>query len=191
MKYKKLKILEFIILITIITSIIVILLFAKNVLSKKPKISNTNTIQNYSVTRYHEYAEDFFKSTIYNYPMYTQDIGHNSYYVYITSTDNLINTITEKITISYLPLLPEDETIIKNYCNTYDKIEYEYKFQCTYKDKHLTLRNTFYIDRLKSNTIIKDNITIEIPIKKNTLLSEYLVYLTNNNYFPIEVESIK
>ena len=39
MKYKKLKILEFIILITIITSIIVILLFAKNVLSKKTNVN--------------------------------------------------------------------------------------------------------------------------------------------------------
>ena len=115
MKYKKLRILEFIILITIITSIIVILLFAKNVLSKKPKISNTNEITNYSITRYHEYAEDFYKSSIYNYPMYTQNLGLHTYYIYLTSTDNLIHTITEKITISYLPLLSEDEKNIKNY----------------------------------------------------------------------------
>ena len=191
MKYKKLRILEFIILITIITSIIVILLFAKNVLSKKPKISNTNEITNYSITRYHEYAEDFYKSSIYNYPMYTQNLGLNTYYIYLTSTDNLIHTITEKITISYLPLLSEDEKNIKNYCNTYDKIEYEYKFQCTYQNNKLTLKNTFYLDRLKSNSIKKDNITIEIPIKNNTRLNEYLEYLTNNNYFPVEIESIK
>lgn len=191
MKYKKLKILEIIILITIITSILVILLFAKNALSQKPKISTSNEIKNYSVTKYYEYNENITKTNIYSYPLTNMDLSNSQYYIYLTSTDNIINTFTEKIIITYLPLTQQDEIILQNYCNTYDIIELEYKFQCTYKNRQLILKNTFYLEKIQNTPIIKNNIKIDIPIKKNTRLNEYLIYLTNNNYFPVEIESIK
>lgn len=190
---KKAKILEIIILITIIISLIVILLFAKDVFSKEPKPSNTNEIQNYSKTRIIKYTSNITDSYVYEIPY--QDfinIDASTYNKYLTATDNIINTFTEKIIIRYTYLQAEEETIIKNYCNTYDAIELEYKFQCTYSKNVLLLSNQYFINEINSDSITnKHKIQITIPIKKNTRLNEYLEYLNNNNISTSEVDEIK
>lgn len=190
---KKAKILEIIILITIIISIVVILLFAKDVLSKEPKLSNTNEIQNYSKTRIIKYTSTIMDSYIYEIPYQDSiNIDASTYNKYLTATDNIINTFTEKIIIRYTYLQDEEETVIKNFCNTYDAIELEYKFQCTYSKNVLLLSNQYFINKINSNSITnKHKVQITIPIKKNTRLNEYLEYLKNNNISTTEVDEIK
>lgn len=190
---KKAKILEIIILITIIISIVVILLFAKDVLSKEPKLSNTNEIQNYSKTRIIKYTSTIIDSYIYEIPYQDSiNIDASTYNKYLTATDNIINTFTEKIIIRYTYLQNEEETVIKNFCNTYDAIELEYKFQCTYSKNVLLLSNQYFINKINSNSITnKHKVQITIPIKKNTHLNEYLEYLKNNNISTTEVDEIK
>lgn len=193
MKNKKLKILEIIILITIIISLIVIILFALNTLFIEPKQSTSNEIIDYSQTRIHKYSSNITLASIYKIP-YPELINTEKsiYNKYITSTDNLITTFTEKITIIYDVLQPEQETIIKNFCNTYDSIELEYKFQCTYGTNMLSISNIYKVDRINSETIKNNhNIILNIPIKKDTLLNEYLETLNKNNIIVNEVNTIE
>lgn len=194
MKHLKIKILESLILITIIASLIVIFFFAKDTLNKKPQLSETNHIQNYSTTKIHEYPGIITDSYIYAIPY--QELIYldlSSFTKYITSTDNIINTYTEKIKLKYNEtLLPEQETFIKNYCNTYDLIEIEYKFQCSYSDRTISISNTFYIDKINTETIKNNhNIEIILPIKKGTRLNEYTTILNQNLIVPQEVDKIK
>lgn len=193
MKNLKLKILEVIILLTIIISIIVIILFAKNALSTTPEVSTSNTIKNYSETKISKYSALIEESYIYNIP-YIELINptYSSYNKFITSTDNIINTYTEKILLKYNQLLPEQETFIQNYCNTYDIIELEYKFQCSYKNNTLSLSNQYNINLIDSQEIKNNhNITITIPIKKNTRLNEYIEELNKNNINTTIVDRIQ
>lgn len=193
MKKTKTKILEIIILITIIISLIVILLFAKDILSKKPEISNSNEIQNYSKTRIIKYTSNIVDSYFYEIPYQELiNVDASSYTKYLTATDNIINTFTEKIIIRYTYLQSEEETIIKNYCNTYDAIELEYKFQCTYSKNVLLLSNQYYINKINTDIITnKHKVQITIPIKKNTRLNEYIENLNKNMIPTTEVDEIK
>ena len=75
----------------------------------------------------------------------------SSYTIYLTSTDNYINTITEKIIIKYSVLTPDEQTTIKNYCNSYDTIELQYKLQCTYNKETMILKNQFNLNKLNKN----------------------------------------
>lgn len=193
MKKPKTKYLEIIILVTISISLIVILLIAKNVLSKKPELSNTNEIKNYSQTRIIKYNSNISDSFIYQIPY--QDLialDQSEFTKYLIATDNIINIYTEKITIKYSYLLPDQETIIKNYCNTYDQIELEYKFQCIYSKKSLTISNQFNIDKINTEKIKNNhNIELVIPLKKNTRLNEYIDNLNKNKIATTEVDRIK
>lgn len=193
MKTLKIKVLEIIILITICISLVVILIFAKNTLNKEPELSNSNQVQNYSTTRHFKYNSNITDSYIYQIPFQELiNTESSTYNKFITSTDNIINTYTEKISIRYTSIHPEQDTIIKNFCNTYDIIELEYKFQCSYSKNVLILQNQYKVNEIK-NDIIKNNhqITITIPIKKNTRLNEYLKNLNNNNITTTEVDKIE
>lgn len=193
MKNMKIKILEATILTTIIISLIVIFIFAKNTLDKKPQLSETNKIQNYSTSRIFKYNALITDSFTYAIPYQELiDLEQSTMNKYLTSTDNIINTYTEKIKIKYNILLPEQNTIITNYCNTYDTIELEYKFQCIYENNTLSISNTIYLNKLNTESITNNhNVIIPITIKKDTLLNEYLKQLNDNLIYPIEVTTIE
>lgn len=192
MNNKKLKILETIILITIIISIIVILLFVINATKTKPKESESNLIQDYSVTKIHKYNTDINQSLKYNIPL-TELIKFEGsvYEIYLTSTDNLINTINEKIIIRYQLLTPEQESTLKNYCNSYDTIELQYKLQCTIKAQTMTLKNQFNLKKLNKSVITHNDLTITLPIENNKRLDEYLKELESLNIYPQIVDKIE
>lgn len=185
------KFLEILILLTIITSIIIVILVAQNTLTKSPQLSNSNEIENYSITTYYKYNKGIDKTYKYEIP-FTEYISENSDYTsYIISTDNIITTLIEKITINYTnQLLNENKNTIINYCNSYDTIESSYKLQCTYKDNRLTIINTYYLDKLNSETISNNLFTINRPIKKNSKLNEYLKNLEYNNILYQKVDEI-
>lgn len=192
MNNKKIKLLETILLITIIISILVILLFVINALKEKPKDSQSNLIENYSVTKIHKYETDINLSLKYNIPLSELIQQHgSSYIIYITSTDNYINTLNEKITIRYSSLDKEQESIVKNYCNSYDTIELQYKLQCTLTKETLILKNQFNLNKLNKNVITHNDLTITIPITKNTKLSDYLNDLKEINIYPVIVNEIE
>ena len=188
----KIKLLEKIILTTIIISIIVILFFVINAFKVKPKESQSNLIENYSLTKIHKYNADINLSLIYNIPISELIIQEgSSYTIYLTSTDNYINTITEKIIIRYYMLNNEQQTIIKNYCNSYDTIELQYKLQCIYNKETIILKNQFNLNKLNKNVITHNNLTITLPIEKNTKLSDYLENLNELNIYPTQVDEIE
>ena len=188
----KIKLLEKIILVTIIISIIVILFFVIDALKIKPKDSESNLIENYSLTKIHKYNENINLSLKYNIPISELIIQEgSSYTIYLTSTDNYINTITEKIIIRYSALTPDEQTAIKNYCNSYDTIELQYKLQCTYNKETMILKNQFNLNKLNKNIITHNNLTITLPIEKNTKLSDYLESLKELNIHPIQVNEIE
>ena len=193
MKNKKIKIIESIILIVILISLIIIIIFAKITLSKEPKKSNTNEIKNYSVTKIIKYNSNISESFIYQIPYQDRIITEQSELTnYITATDNIINTYTEKILIYYLDLTADEKTIVKNFCNTYDIIEYEYKFQCTFNKNILSISNQYNIKDLNTKKIKNNhNKEIPIPIEKNTRLNDYIEYLNKNMISTIEVDEIK
>lgn len=188
----KIKLLEKIILVTIIISIVVILFFVIDALKIKPKDSESNLIENYSLTKIHKYNENINLSLKYNIPISELIIQEgSSYTIYLTSTDNYINTITEKIIIRYSTLTQDEQTTIKNYCNSYDTIELQYKLQCTYNKETIILKNQFNLNKLNKNIITHNNLTITLPIEKNTKLSDYLENLKELNIHPIQVNEIE
>ena len=193
MKHLKIKILEILILITIISSLIVIFFLAKETLNQKPETSESNQIKNYSTSRIFEYEGSISETYIYQIPyIELANLDLSNYIKYITSTDNIINTYTEKIKITYNYLLPEQENIIKNYCNTYGIIELEYKFQCFYSNNNFIMINTYYIDKIKEEPLKNNhNIELYLPIKKNTKLNEYIYQLNELLIYPVEVNEIK
>lgn len=191
-KIKATKILEIIILITIIISIIIVILIAQNTLTQTPKPSNSNEVKNYSLTTYYKFNKEITESTKYKIPFQEYISAESTYTSYIISTDNIINTLIEKIIINYTnEITNEEKNIIINYCNTYDIIESPYKLQCSYIDNMLTLSNTYYLDKTNSETIKNNIFTINRPIKKNSKLSEYLKNLEYNNIYYEQIEKIE
>lgn len=63
---------------------------------------------------------------------------------------------------------------IKNYCNAYNKIEDSYQLQCTFENNILTLNNNFFIQKLDTNIISTNNITIELYGNKSTSIEEII-----------------
>ena len=193
MKNKKIKILEITILTIIILCIITIFFFLKDVEKDKPEISDTNKIENYSTKRYFKYNTTNAKLTNYNIPLLEDILDYNSMYTnYIVSRDNIIIYYIEEMDINYTNIDEEKENTLKNFCNSYDKIELEYKMSCTYKPNNLKIKNSFDIDKLNTKEIkVNDNLTIETPIKRDTKLDEYQEILRENNINLIEISNIE
>ncbi len=190
---KKIKILEITILITIIISLIVVSFFAINILNKKPSLSKSNEIENYSTTRTINYKTSISDSYIYKIP-YTELINNknSTFDKYVISTDNTITTYKETIKIYYSNISEKQETIIKNFCNTYDIIELKYRFKCSYNNSSLIIENQYNIDQIYTDYIKNNhNIKINIPIKRNSRLNEYLDYLNKNKISYEEITIIE
>ena len=197
-KENKIKFLEISILITIVITLIIIALLAKTFLEEKTNESTSYKTENYEQNKYILYNKNITDAYSYKMPYQDRiDTETSTYKYYLKSTDNMINGIEERITIYYLDEIPSpeeeleelenpeepieiepiNEDTIQNFCNSYNEIEYSYKFKCTYKNKTLELINEFTIpmESLKEN---KKNISINI---ENRRLDLYLKELEKQN----------
>ncbi len=166
---------EIFILLTIIVSIIAIISASKKLLKDDTKLSDSNSVKNYSETTYYKYTDNFKNSYIYNLP--SEELineGLSSYEKYLTSTDNVINTYTERIKVSYKISNDEEENTITNFCNAYNEIESTYQLQCKKSYHTIKITNIFFLDKLKSSNVQTKKYDINLPVKKNTKLSNFL-----------------
>lgn len=187
----KVKYLELLIFLIIIIIIIITLILTNKIINNKPEISNTNDIKNYSVTKYIKYSIDSNNVNIYNPPLNTYiNYQHSTYDIYLTSTDNIITDITENITIYYNHYPSENENIIINFCNNYDEIENKYRLQCQKYPDRIILSNNFNIAKINSNSLKTSEYNINLPIKTNTRLNEYIKTLNKNNITYYEITNL-
>ena len=142
---------EIFILLTIIVSIIAIISASKKLLKDDTKLSDSNSVKNYSETTYYKYTDNFKNSYIYNLP--SEELineGLSSYEKYLTSTDNVINTYTERIKVSYKISNDEEENTITNFCNAYNEIESTYQLQCKKSYHTIKITNIFFLGSFKN-----------------------------------------
>jgi len=186
MTKKKKLILELIILITIIISIVVIIFVYQELNSVTPKESTSNEITNYSENKYVKIEKKLDDITKFSLPAkewIANDIS--SYTYYITSTDNIINTISEIIIVVYNSNLETGEALNKdqvtNFCNSYNDVNTDYQLKCTYSGNTLTIYNIIFRYKIFTDSIKTKKYTIDLPMKKDSKLDEYLESLDNNN----------
>ena len=111
----------------------------------------------------------------YNFPeensiKYELSTANISYY---GNEEKLIKA-TQKIELKYSYIDEYAMAKIKNYCNAYNKIEDSYQLQCTFENNILTLNNNFFIQKLDTNIISTNNITIELYGNKSTNIEEII-----------------
>lgn len=193
MKKRKLKfkVLEFIILITIFLSFIIITLFMTNVLNEKPELSNSNETENYSITSYYSYNLPIASASIYNIPLLEFAGQNQTFEMNIQSTDNIITAYQEVITIQYLYTVYTYKNTIINYCNAHNDINSKYELTCTYKNNKLTLKNLYKVQYIYKEPLETNNYKIDLRIKKDTRLNEYLYQLSKNNIKYNNIQSLK
>ena len=104
-KKTKIKILEFLILITIIISVLAIANLAYQYIDNRINDSTSNKNENYSANKITTYSLNIEEVKNYKIPYYELiNISESSYKRHIKSTDNYINGLEEEITIKYNPL---------------------------------------------------------------------------------------
>ena len=175
-KYKKLRLLESLIIVVIIISIIVIYLVFTKMSKEKPLLSNSEEVVNYKLTKHYAFNPSFDGIAIYNIPYLDRVIYENSFYeVILTSVDNYVSEYRENIELQYVwELTPEEKSLITNYCNSYDHIENLYSIRCKFKNNKIQINNLYFISKLLSQDLTIDNKTIHIPIDRKTKTSDYL-----------------
>lgn len=174
-KKKKIKILEFSILAIIIIMIIIISILLYTFLNKSPKLSTSNETKNYSITRYYKAALPPSEASIYNVPFAnTITIESSSYTSYLITTDNIINSIIEEISLNYIELPKSERNTLVNYCNAYDEIKSGLKMTCQINGDFLILSNEFHIFKLYTNEIETSHITFTLPLDYNEKITSYI-----------------
>ena len=179
-KKTKIKILEFLILITIIISVLAIANLAYQYIDNRINDSTSNKNENYSANKITTYSLNIEEVKNYKIPYYELiNISESSYKRHIKSTDNYINGLEEEITIKYSPL--EEgynlNTII-NFCNKFNEIENDYKFTCELENLTLHIKNEF---KIPISSIRESKKNIKIDIEENEKLSAYLKKLDDQN----------
>lgn len=179
-------------LIVLIVVLVVVLLWAINVISNIAlnssdiKNSVTTEISNHiheELTNQNKEKKNFTKECSqnlsnfknYNFPeensiKYELSTANISYY---GNEEKLIKA-TQKIELKYSYIDEYAMAKIKNYCNAYNKIEDSYQLQCTFENNILTLNNNFFIQKLDTNIISTNNITIELYGNKSTNIEEII-----------------
>lgn len=191
-KVKKIKLLETIIFITILIALIVICILALTLSKNKIEVSNTNEIDNYSVTKLTKYSTSLDEITKYNIPLSEYiDYENSKYQIYIQSTDNIITNHIELITLKYNEFPENFKDNIINYCNAYDEIEDRYKIICQFKNNIMTIKNDYSINKISTPTIKTKSFEIDTPIPYNTKLNVYLNELDSLNIKYNEVDKIE
>jgi len=164
-KKKKLKILEIIILSLIIISVFCIYLISKDFLSTTPNASTSNKVSNYVKEKKISYYVDISNVNKYNIPSPSNISTYSTFEIQVSALDNYIKTYTEIITIFYInDLLATsdsegnitytntiDQDTLKNYCNSFNEVEYYYQYTCTYSNNKLLLNVYLNLDGLASS----------------------------------------
>ena len=181
-KTKKVKILEILILITIIISLVIVIWLTYSYFNNKVSESTSGNIENYSSDKITLYEEDIEVLKKYNVPYIENIDKENSYYkIYIKSTDNYIKGYTEIIVLYYNESIEEindieeivfkeiDKKQIKNYCNAHNLIEHGYVLSCKYEDNYILIENdiTLPVDLIKKNNL-------PVLFEEDQKLNEYL-----------------
>ena len=175
---KKIKILEILILITIIISLGTIIWLTYTYFNNQVAESETNKIVDYSSSKITMYQPGLDKLSDYNLPYISNIDTENSYYkVFIKSTDNLITGYSEIMYIKYIETIENEDftttkiniSEIKNYCNSINLVEHDYVLSCKYDNYTIFIKNdiTLPVDLIKH----KD---IKLLFTKNQKLNEYL-----------------
>ena len=191
MKKKKNIIVELIVLITIFASLFIVYYIYKELNDIKPKESDTSSVQNYSQTKIIKIEKDLNDAiTTLNIPDLDSIVEgdlDNRYDFFITATDNKINTISEIIVIQYNT---QNKDNITNFCNSYNDIESAYILKCNEKYLIVTIKNTYHLDKIYTNTIQTKNYEFKFPIKNGDKLNEYLDEITKEGITYEEVKEI-
>ena len=175
--------LEIVILITIIASIFTIYYIYKQLSNITPENSNSKDIINYSKNRKHKIQKNISETEIYKIPLKENIIEEDSTYdYYINSTDKLITSFNEEIVIYYHPFENRDEnsakrideTILINYCNSFDDINSDYTLKCTYKNYKLIITTNYELKNVNSKEIKTKKFTIPVNLKYEDKLDELL-----------------
>lgn len=180
-KYKKLRLLEYLIIIVILASILVIYLVFTKLSKEKPVLSKTDNVVNYKVTRYYEFNLTIDGAAPYNIPYLERLIPEeSSYLITLTSVDNYITEYREKIEIQYSwDLTDGEKNLITNYCNSYDRIENQYSIRCIYKKNKLQINNLYYVSKLLTKDLVIEGMSIHIPVDRTTKTTDYLTNLAS------------
>ena len=179
-KKTKIKLLEFLILVTIIISVLAIANLAYHFVNNQVNDSTSNKTENYSANKITLYYLKIEEIKNYNVPYYELiNTNESTYERYIKSTDNYINGLDEIITIKYNSL-PEGYSIntLKNYCNKFNEIENDYKFTCELNNLTMNIKNEF---KIPISSIRESKKNIQIDIEENEKLSVYLNKLDKQN----------
>ena len=191
MKKKKNIIVELIVLITIFASLFIVYYIYKELNDIKPKESDTSSVQNYSQTKIIKIEKDLNDAiTTLNIPDLDSIVEgdlDNRYDFFITATDNKINTISEIIVIQYNT---QNKDNITNFCNSYNDIESAYILKCNEKYLIVTIKNTYHLDKIYTDTIQTKNYEFKFPIKNGDKLNEYLDEITKEGITYEEVKEI-
>lgn len=210
-KTKKVKILEILILITIIISLVIVIWLTYSYFNNKITESTSSNIENYSYNKITLYEEDIDVLEKYNVPYIDNIDKDNSYYrIYIKSTDNYIKGYTEMIVLYYNESIIEtndieetsnieeaneideityreiDKKQIKYYCNAHNLIEHGFVLSCKYDDNHIVIRNDVTLPVI----LIKKN-NLPILFEENQKLNEYLKQLDEREIEHKTVNEIK
>lgn len=191
-KKNKIKLLEIIILLIIIILIVIIGIILYTVLNKNPKLSNSNEVKNYSITRHYKAILPIDDAYIYQIPYpETITIELSKYTSYIIATDNVIDSIIEEISLNYIELPQEKRNDLINYCNGYDEVKSGLLMKCKINGDFLILSNEFHIYKLYTNIIETNKMTITLPIGYNEKITDYIEKKSKEGVLYSEIASIE
>jgi len=191
-KTKKVKILEILILITIIISLVIVIWLTYSYFNNKITESTSSNIENYSYNKITLYEEDIDVLEKYNVPYIDNIDKDNSYYrIYIKSTDNYIKGYTEIIVLYYKEAIEEindteetsdieetndiEETSDIEETNDFEEITYkeiDKKQIKSYCNGHNLIEHGYVLSCKydDNHIVIKNDITLPVDlIKKNNL----------------------
>ncbi|MBQ8659533.1 MAG: hypothetical protein IJ475_01680 [Bacilli bacterium] len=166
MTIKKSKIIELTILLILIIILVLTIIFTYNIIREKPtntKLSNDS----YEITKYYKYKNNLEDITKFNIPYIEYIINESSSYkTTIKTIDKYIKYYEENINIRYSSTSPY-LTEIENFCNSYNEIEHEYEFLCTFSINKIMIKNTYNLEQIDADIITTPKKSIKLLYKQN------------------------
>ncbi len=96
-----------------------------------------------------------------------------------TFNNDKLATIKEEYTLLYNDMNKDENRIIINYCNNYNKVLDQYQLLCTYSSNYLSITNNINLTKLDNESINNSLVIINPIYNTNTILGDILS--TNNN----------
>lgn len=149
-----------------------------NNISYSAKIAdkNVNNIEkNENLIDSYDCKKSFNKVENYNLP-YQELIDINTF-SYITSyinKDYKVSSVSEKITIKYNTLTPEQIEGVNKFCNSYNSINDSYQLTCEFTNNNLVFLNNFDLKKMDSSSVIQNEIKIDLIPNKDTKMNKVI-----------------